>query len=106
MRRRTDFRKVLGVGNDAPPDEVKRAYRELAKRYHPDRRLDPVDARHAEERLKQINAAWNDYLESIRSKAPSEGPTPRRSRPRAPDDDAVAGDDYEAPAWRRRRAER
>ena len=50
-----DYYGILGVGRNATQDEIKRAYRNLAKRYHPDR--NPND-NSAEEKLKQINAAY------------------------------------------------
>lgn len=61
MKRPKQYHRVLGVPHDASPAEIKRAYRELAKRLHPDRARNPEHARAAEERLKEINAAWNEY---------------------------------------------
>jgi molecular chaperone DnaJ len=51
-----DLYKVLGVDRKAPPDEIKKAYRKLARQYHPDR--NPGDAA-AEERFKKISAAYD-----------------------------------------------
>ena len=47
--------KVLGVSPDASDEEIKRAYRRLAKQYHPDR--NPGDAV-AAQKMQQINAAY------------------------------------------------
>lgn len=47
--------KVLGVSRDASDDEIKRAYRALAKKYHPDR--NPGDAE-AAKKMQQVNAAY------------------------------------------------
>ena len=47
--------KVLGISRDASDDEIKRAYRCLAKQYHPDR--NPGDAA-AAKKMQQINAAY------------------------------------------------
>jgi curved DNA-binding protein len=50
-----DYYKVLGVDRKATDDEIKRAYRKLAMKYHPDR--NPGDNR-AEEKFKEINEAY------------------------------------------------
>ena len=47
--------KVLGVSPDASDEEIKRAYRKLAKQYHPD--LNP-DNKEAEEKFKEVNEAY------------------------------------------------
>src|SRR5216110_2780253 len=50
-----DFYKVLGVARDAKPEEIKKAYRKLARKYHPD--VNPGD-KSAESRFKEISEAW------------------------------------------------
>ena len=47
--------KVLGISRDASDEEIKQAYRRLAKQYHPDR--NPGDAE-AAKKMQQINAAY------------------------------------------------
>jgi molecular chaperone DnaJ len=47
--------KILGVSPDASDDEIKQAYRRLAKQYHPDR--NPDDA-YAAKKMQEINAAY------------------------------------------------
>jgi molecular chaperone DnaJ len=54
MSHRKDYYRVLGVGRDASPEEVKRAFRKLAFQYHPDRN----GAAGSEERFKEINEAY------------------------------------------------
>ena len=50
---------VLGVSPSATEEEIKTAYRNLARRYHPDRYAgDPAAAREAEEKMKEINEAY------------------------------------------------
>jgi DnaJ-class molecular chaperone len=49
-----DFYKVLGVERKAKPDEIKKAYRRLARKFHPD--VNPGD-KSAEERFKLITEA-------------------------------------------------
>ncbi|MEV6542689.1 J domain-containing protein [Streptomyces sp. NPDC051665] len=50
-----DFYEVLGVSRTADRDEIQRAYRTLARKYHPDVNKDPQ----AEERFKEINEAFS-----------------------------------------------
>jgi molecular chaperone DnaJ len=51
-----DLYQVLGVGRKASDEEIKKAYRKLARRYHPDR--NPDDPK-AEERFKQVQQAYD-----------------------------------------------
>lgn len=51
-----DYYKVLGVDKNAAQDDIKKAYKTLARQYHPD--LNPGDKKRAEEKFKQINEAY------------------------------------------------
>lgn len=51
-----DYYEVLGVPKDAPADDVKRAYRALAKKYHPD--LNRENPAQAETRFKEVSEAY------------------------------------------------
>ncbi len=50
-----DYYKVMELTNEATADEVKKAYRRLAMKYHPDRNQNNPDC---EERLKEVNEAY------------------------------------------------
>lgn len=50
-----DYYKILGVGKDSSQEEIKKAYRKLARKYHPD--LNPGN-KEAEEKFKEINEAY------------------------------------------------
>jgi curved DNA-binding protein len=55
MAPRRDFYDVLGVGRQASADEIQRAYRKLARQYHPDVNKDPG----AEDTFKDISEAYD-----------------------------------------------
>ena len=51
-----DYYEVLGVDKNASDDELKRAYRKLAKKYHPD--ANPDNKKEAEAKFKEISEAY------------------------------------------------
>ena len=58
--------KVLGVSPDASDDEIKKTYRELVRKYHPDSYHDNPLSDLAQEKMKEVNEAYNSIL-SMRS---------------------------------------
>ena len=62
----TDPYEVLNVPNTATDEEIKKAYRELARKYHPDNYHDNPLADLAQEKMKEINAAY-DAIQRERS---------------------------------------
>ncbi|MCH5185605.1 MAG: DnaJ domain-containing protein, partial [Oscillospiraceae bacterium] len=59
-----NYYKILGVSENDDDKTIKNAYRELVKRYHPDRYNDNPLADIAEEKLKKINYAYDEIMKS------------------------------------------
>lgn len=56
----TDPYKVLGVSPNASDEQIKKAYRDLARKYHPDKYRDSDLADLASEKMKEVNAAYEE----------------------------------------------
>ena len=63
----TDPYNVLGISPNASEDEIKTAYRKLSQQYHPDRQSDSVMADIANEKMAEINAAYDKIMEMRRN---------------------------------------
>ena len=62
---RKDFYTVLGVSRTASPEEIKKAYRQLARKYHPD--LNP-GKKETEERFKELSLAHDTLADERKRK--------------------------------------
>ncbi len=85
-----DYYEILGVPRNAGQEDIQRAYRKLARAYHPDLNSDPA----AEDRFKDISEAYNVL---------SDPATRRRYDAFGPDFRQIP-EDADPGAWRRRRA--
>ena len=65
----TDPYEVLNIPSTATDEEVKKAYRDLARKYHPDNYHDNPLADLAQEKMKEINAAYEEIMRERREKA-------------------------------------
>lgn len=61
MTAKRDYYEVLGVPKNASSDQIKKAYRELAKKYHPD--MNPDNKQEAEEKFKEISEAYEILMD-------------------------------------------
>ncbi|HET7048614.1 MAG TPA: molecular chaperone DnaJ [Solirubrobacteraceae bacterium] len=73
MASRPDYYKILGVGKNASDEEIKKAYRKLARQYHPDRN---AGDKKAEERFKEISQAHDVLSDPDKRKAYDRGTGP------------------------------
>lgn len=55
--------KVLGISSDATDEEVKKAYRELSRKYHPDANANNPLKDLAEEKFKEVQAAYSQIMD-------------------------------------------
>lgn len=69
----SDPYRILGVSPSATDEEVKSAYRELAKKYHPDKYAGSPLADLAGEKMKEINEAYDTIMKERRSRGNAQG---------------------------------
>jgi len=62
MANKRDYYDILGVGKDVTDDELKKAYRKLAKEHHPDANTDNKEA--AEAKFKEVSEAYEVLSDS------------------------------------------
>ena len=64
-----DYYEVLGVAKNASEEEIKKAYRKLAIKYHPDRQQDKSEAekKEAEEKFKEAAEAYSVLSDAKKS---------------------------------------
>ena len=53
---------VLGISPGATDEEIKKAYRKLSRKYHPDANVNSANAKQAEEKFKEIQQAYNQIM--------------------------------------------
>jgi len=63
---RKDYYEVLGIPRNATPEQIKKAYRKLARKYHPDVNPDKAEA---EEKFKELSEAYEVLMDSQKRQA-------------------------------------
>ena len=66
----SDPYKVLGISRDASDEEVKKAYRKLSRKYHPDANINNPHKEQAEEMFKIVQAAYKQIMDEREGRAP------------------------------------
>lgn len=68
-----EYLRILGLNEDAGADEIHAAYLKLARKWHPDRFPEGPDRIEAEEKMTDINCAYNQLISHAHSMVPPNG---------------------------------
>ena len=71
----TNYYEVLGVNKDATDEDIKKAFRDKAKLYHPDTNTDEAQKKELEEKFKEVNEAYS-VLSDPQERAYYDNPQP------------------------------
>jgi len=63
-----DFYETLGVNRTASDDEIKKAYRNMARRHHPDLQTEEAQKKSSEEKFKEVNEAYETLSDQQKRK--------------------------------------
>ena len=63
----TDPYQILGISRDASDDEIKKAYRTLSRKYHPDANINNPNKDYAEAKFKEIQQAYQQIIKEKES---------------------------------------
>ena len=63
--------KVLGVSYDATEDEIKKAYRALSRKYHPDANVGKPNQKELEEKFKEVQQAYSMIMDQLQDPDPA-----------------------------------
>ena len=67
MAEKRDYYEVLGVSKNATEDEIKKAYRALSRKYHPDANINNPNKAQAEEKFKEVQQAYDQIMKEKQS---------------------------------------
>lgn len=90
-----DLYEILGISKAATPIEIKKAYRNLAKKYHPDKVINAKEAekKEAEKKIKEINYAYEILTNEEKKKEydlqNSNSRKPQREKRKAPSEKEI-----------------
>lgn len=76
----TDPYSVLGVSRTASDDEIKKAYRSLSRKYHPDANINNPNKAQAEAKFREVQQAYKQIMQEKEYGSSSSGPSPEGYR--------------------------
>ena len=81
--------RILGVAYDATDDDIKKAYRMLSRKYHPDANINNPNKAQAEEKFKQVQEAYNIIMNQRQNKSNGYGYSYSNKTSGAPEGDSA-----------------